>query len=168
MLLEGMVIMESNTAVSALTILQYLALIHQVTYTNVCREVGLTPQQFSDWVKKRRPVPKERLQALAEFFKVDADLLIDENNYLLDLTPEAKIEVQILFLTRMLRNEEENPEKEGYLQKLQQLQWEKRKQTLITRFSTLLDQKNKQIEELCLAFLDHMENENKEVLNKLL
>jgi transcriptional regulator with XRE-family HTH domain len=161
--LEGMVIMESNTAVSALTILQYLALIHRVTYTNVCREVGLTPQQFSDWVKKRRPVPKERLQALAEFFKVEAELLIDENNYLLDLTPETKIEVQILFLTRMLMNEEENSEKEGYQQKLQQLQWEKRKQSLITRFSTLLDHKNKQIEELCLAFLHQMENESSEV-----
>jgi transcriptional regulator with XRE-family HTH domain len=167
-LIEGRIIMDSYSAVQPLTILQYLALIHQVTYTNVCREVGLTPQQFSDWVKKRRPVPKERLQALSAFFKVNADLLIDEGHYLRNLTPEAKIDVQILFLKQILMKEEENTEEEGYRQKLQHLQWEKRKQALITRFSTLLDQENKQMEELCVAFLDHMENESSEVLNKLL
>jgi hypothetical protein len=26
----------------------------------------ITPQQFSDWIKKRRPVPQERLQALCQ------------------------------------------------------------------------------------------------------
>ncbi|MGE7921143.1 hypothetical protein ACQKM9_19710 [Viridibacillus sp. NPDC093762] len=64
----------------SITVLQYLALINQVSYVNVCRAAGITPQQFSDWVKKRRPVPKERLQSLAEYFKIEANLLIDEKN----------------------------------------------------------------------------------------
>lgn len=160
--------MERNATLQPLTILQYLALIHQVTYTNVCREVGLTPQQFSDWVKKRRPVPKERLQALAEFFKVDANLLIDENHYLRDLSPEAKIDVQILFLHQMLKNEGENTDTEGYREKLERLQRDKRKQTLISRFTKILDQDNRQVEKLCLAFVDHMEHGSSEILDQLL
>lgn len=151
-----------------ITVLQYLALIHQVTYTNVCREVGLTPQQFSDWVKKRRPVPKERLHALADFFKVDIRLLIDDNHYLKDLTPEVKVDVQILFLDRMLKKEGEDDNKEGYQEKLEQLQWEKRRQALISRFAALLEREHKENEEICLAFVNLMERGSSEVLHKLL
>lgn len=160
--------MESNATLQPLTILQYLALIHKVSYSNVCREVGLTPQQFSDWVKKRRPVPKERLQALAGFFNVDTNLLIDENHYLRDLSPEVKIDVQILFLDQMLKNEGENTDTEGYRDKLERLQREKRKQALISRFTTILDQEDRHVEKLCLAFMDHMEHGRANILEQLL
>jgi len=160
--------METTAGLQSMTILQYLALIHQVSYTNVCREVGLTPQQFNDWVKKRRPVPRERIEVLADYFKVDVNLLIDDNHYLHDLTAETKVDVQILFLNQLLEKEGENADTEAYREKLETLQLEKKKQDIITRFATIINQKDEQKDRICIAFLNHIEQGNFEMLEPLL
>ncbi|MFE3572983.1 XRE family transcriptional regulator [Lysinibacillus sp. NPDC059133] len=150
----------------SITVLQYLALINQVSYVNVCRAAGITPQQFSDWVKKRRPVPKERLQFLAEYFKIEANLLIDEKNYLQELTQEKKIDIQILFLNQKLDKGEH--EVEEYREKLVLLETEKEKYILISRFDTIVSQNNEQTRRICETFLELMENGNYVLLEKLL
>ncbi|TCZ80178.1 hypothetical protein E0485_04835 [Paenibacillus albiflavus] len=160
--------METTIGIQTMTILQYLALIHQVSYTSVCKVVGLSPQQFNDWVKKRRPVPLERLQVLADYFKVEANLLIDHNYYLRDLTPESKVDVQILYLTQKLNSGEESDETEAYQNKLAKLQVEKYKQALITRFTAILHMPNDDIPKLCEAFLHQIENGNENELCRLL
>ncbi|MFB7156042.1 hypothetical protein [Lysinibacillus sp. NPDC056232] len=150
----------------SITVLQYLALINQVSYVNVCRAAGITPQQFSDWVKKRRPVPKERLQFLAEYSKIEANLLIDEKNYLQELTQEKKIDIQILFLNQKLDKGEN--EVEEYREKLALLETEKEKYILISRFDTIVSQNHEQIRRICETFLELMENGNYVLLEKLL
>ncbi|MNH93928.1 hypothetical protein D3C73_465380 [compost metagenome] len=160
--------METTSTVQPMTILQYLALIHQISYTHVCKEVGLTPQQFSDWVKKRRPVPKERLEVLADYFQVEANLLIDANQYLRDLTPETKVDVQILFLKKMLNDEGAGADIEAYREKLEKLQQEKKKQALLARLVTLINQEDEQMHRIVAAFLNHMEQGNFELLKPLL
>ncbi|MGF7047915.1 hypothetical protein J2T13_002421 [Paenibacillus sp. DS2015] len=160
--------MGKSTELQSMTTLQYLALIHQVSYTNVCREVGLTPQQFNDWVKKRRPVPQERIQGIADYFKVDANRLIDDNHYLLDLTSETKVDLQIIFLNQLLEEEGENADTEAYSEKLAALQLEKKKQALITRFTTIMNQKDEQKHRISEAFLNHIEQGNLKILEQLL
>ncbi|WP_159882030.1 helix-turn-helix domain-containing protein [Paenibacillus puerhi] len=152
--------METSAANPGMTILQYLALIHQVSYTQVCKTIGLTPQQFSDWVKKRRPVPAERMQAIAEYFKVDAGLLVDDHHYLRDLTPEKKLDVQIIFLTHKLETEGERADTEGYREKLARLEQDKKNQALLTRWAALLPEEEGQIHRLCEAVLNELERGN--------
>jgi len=152
----------------SLTIMQYLAMIHHVSYTQVCKDIGLSPQQFNDWVKKRRPVPVERLEALTNYFDVEPNLLIDPNYYLRDLTPETKVDVQILYLTQKLGRGEESEETEAYQDKLAKLQLEKKRQALITRFTAILHTPNGVIPKLCEAFLLQIEQGNENELRWLL
>ncbi|CAH0120448.1 MULTISPECIES: XRE family transcriptional regulator [unclassified Paenibacillus] len=140
-----------------MTTLQYLALIHQVSYTNVCKDVEITPQQFSDWIKKRRPVPKERLRALGKYFNMDAKILVDDHYYLKDLSIEMKIQIQTLFLNRLIENAEEGADIEAYREKLIQLEKEREHQTIIGRFAAIVEQADAQTLRLCRAFLSHIE-----------
>lgn len=160
--------MDSTSAAHTITILQYLALIHQVAYTEVCKAVGLTPQQFSDWVKKRRPVPKERLLAVADYFRVEPELLIDEHHYLRDLTAEAKVDVQILYIHQKLDGEGGSEQHEAYVDKLKQLQHERSKQALITRFTSLLNREDARIFPLSEFLLTIMEQGHMERIEALL
>lgn len=160
--------MERTEALPPLTILQYVALIHEISYSKVCRDVGLTPQQFNDWVKKRRPVPKERLHALEVYFQVDAELLVDENQYLRALTPEAKIDVQILFLNRKLEQAVKGQETKPYRDKLGRLLKEKAQQAQMSRFAAILDSEDAQLQQLCSAFLDRIEQGDAEAVARIL
>ncbi|WP_336763089.1 helix-turn-helix domain-containing protein [Paenibacillus sp. USHLN196] len=130
----------NQVSLPSMTVLQYLAHIHQLSYTQVCKEVGLTPQQFNDWVKKRRPIPKDRLQQLADYFHVEHEVLIDGQHYLRDLTPENTVDVQILFIQQKLEKEGEEEEQKAYEMKLLQLLREKHKQALIARFAAIIEQ----------------------------
>lgn len=152
----------------SMTILQYLALIHQVSYTKVCQDLGMTPQQFSDWVKKRRPVPKERLHAVADYFQVKAELLVDDNHYLLDLTSDSKVDIQILFLQQLLEKADEDTELDGYREKLASLQKEKEELAQIARFAAIVKNGNERTRRVCEAFLDQLESSNEEWLEQFL
>jgi hypothetical protein len=144
--------------VQTLSVLQYLALIHEVSYSQVCKEIGMTPQQFTDWVKKRRPVPKERLHFIADYFKIeDHSLLIDENHYLRDLTAESKVDIQILFLNRLLRTANKEEDVEVYREKLASLEKEKRQNALINRFSAIVKENNERVLRISDVLLDHLE-----------
>ncbi|GBF75619.1 hypothetical protein PA598K_04038 [Paenibacillus sp. 598K] len=152
-----------------LSVLKYLALIYEVSYSQVCKEIGSTPQQFNDWVKKRRPVPKERLQVIAAYFQIeDNRLLVDENSYLRDLSEELKAELQILFLHRLLRNASKEEEVDGYLEKLARLEKEKREHALISRFSVVVQKNDERVLRLVDALLNQLENGDLEPLETIL
>lgn len=129
----------------SMTVLQYFVLLHQRSYTEFCREVGLTPQQFNDWVKKRRPVPQDRLLRVAQHLRIEPGMLIDERQYLNDLTPENKVRMKIVFIRQMLEQGKEGEEAEAYAGKLEQLEKELRKQTLLTQFAALLEQSDEEM-----------------------
>ncbi|MCM3173731.1 hypothetical protein [Paenibacillus sp. MER 99-2] len=135
----------SRVNMASMTVLQYLALVHQLSYTELCKTIGMTPQQFNDWVKKRRPVPQDRLQQVAQFFQIDSSVLIYETNYLRDLTPENKVQVQMIYIKQQLEQEGDVTEQEALRQKLIQLQEEERKQALITQFAAAVNQADEQL-----------------------
>ncbi|MCG7378194.1 hypothetical protein MH215_14415 [Paenibacillus sp. ACRSA] len=135
----------SRVNMASMTVLQYLAIVHQLSYTELCKTIGMTPQQFNDWVKKRRPVPQDRLQQVAQFFQIDSSVLVYETNYLRDLTPENKVQVQMIYIKQQLEQEGDATEQEVLRQKLIQLQEEKRKQTLITQFAVAVNQADEQL-----------------------
>ncbi|MGM1046798.1 hypothetical protein SAMN05661091_1438 [Paenibacillus uliginis N3/975] len=155
-------------SVPSMTTLQYLALIHQVSYTNVCKDAGITPQQFSDWVKKRRPVPKERLQALGVYFNVEPTLLVDDNLYLKDLSIDMKIKIQIHFINELLENAEEETDMEAYREKLIQLQKEQEQQMIIDKFTAMVKEADTQTLRLCNAFLDQVKSRDLDALLTIL
>ncbi|MCR8843556.1 helix-turn-helix domain-containing protein [Paenibacillus sp. SC116] len=144
----------------SITALQYVALIHEISYTKVCKEIGITPQQFSDWVRKRRPIPRERLQSITKYFDIEPTLLIDEHHYLQDLTADLKIELQIMFLNKLLQQAEEGSDMDAYEEKLLRLRREKEQQHLINRFTAVIQQNDAQTTHLCVAFLDHIQSGN--------
>lgn len=158
--------MKLNT-VEPMTIIQYLALINEVSYVNVCKAVGITPQQFSDWTKKRRPVPKERLSSLAAYFEIDEKLLVDDKNYLKALTPEERVDIQILFLEKKLEVVDAS-EKEVYNEKLATLYNEKFYYSLIGRFENIIRQSNEDTHRICELFLEHLEQGNLSLLEEML
>ncbi|KQY79948.1 hypothetical protein ASD24_18580 [Paenibacillus sp. Root52] len=135
----------SRVNMASMTVLQYLALVHQLSYTELCKTIGMTPQQFNDWVKKRRPVPQDRLQQVAQFFQIDSSVLVYETNYLRDLTPENKVQVQMIYIKQQLEQEGDVTEQEALRQKLIQLQEEERKQALITQFTAAVNQADEQL-----------------------
>lgn len=135
----------SRVNMASMTVLQYLALVHQLSYTELCKTIGMTPQQFNDWVKKRRPVPQDRLQQVAQFFQIDSSVLVYETNYLRDLTPENKVQVQMIYIKQQLEQEGDETEQEALKQKLIQLQEEERKQALITQFAAAVNQADEQL-----------------------
>ncbi|TVX92436.1 helix-turn-helix domain-containing protein [Paenibacillus agilis] len=150
----------------SITALQYVALIHEISYTKVCKEIGLTPQQFSDWVKKRRPIPRERLHSIARYFDIEPALLIDEQHYLQDLTADLKIDLQILFLNKLVQQAEEGSDIEAFEEKLIRLQHKKAQQGLINRFTAVIQQNDVQTTQLCEAFLDQIQSGNLSALQQ--
>lgn len=152
----------------SLTSLPYLALIHQVSYTSICKEIGITPQQFSDWVKKRRPVPHERLQQIAEYFGVPTELLVDDQLYLIELNGMTKLLLQIAYLTHKLETVEDEETKSLHRETLDQLKEKLKLQKLQERFNATIQTGNPKVLELCNVFLDQLEQKNFSKLNQLL
>lgn len=151
-----------------MTSVPYLALLHQVPYTKVCKVIGITPQQFSDWVKKRRPVPKDRLQQLAEYFGVSAELLVDNHYYLLEVSGVVKLQLKIAYITgklKMINDEEETAMLHETLAKLQE---EIELQELQDRFAVAIQSKDPKVQRLCLIFLEQLEQQNFSRLDSLL
>jgi hypothetical protein len=142
------------------TILEYLVLIHEKSYSQIGRELNITPQQFSDWIKKRRPIPRERLQSLCEYFELDKKYLVDDKQFARNINPITKIEIQIQLVKKIIESGIENVE--TYTAKMKELQKERLKQIRIARLASILHQENQQINEMIDEFLDKIETGNLE------
>src|SRR5689334_3761483 len=109
--------MSAQNILNAKTTLEYLVLVNKQSYSGIGRELNITPQQFSDWIKKRRPIPQERLKTLSDYFEIDESYLVDENHFTKNLDPINKIDIQML-LTKKKVNEGVD-ETESYLEQIQ-------------------------------------------------
>ncbi|MGH0601016.1 HNH endonuclease [Bacillus mycoides] len=47
----------------------------KMDYTYVSNEIGVLKQNFSEWIKGKRNIPKARVDKLSEFFKVPGDIV---------------------------------------------------------------------------------------------
>jgi transcriptional regulator with XRE-family HTH domain len=148
------------------TTLEYLVLVNEKSYTQIGRELHITPQQFSDWIKKRRPVPQERLQALCDYFGIESKYLVDSKNFVRSLDPITQIDIQTLLVKQVIEKGEEDPK--PYEEKLKKLKKEREKQIRVGRLASILHQDNEQMDQLIDAFLDQLESGNVERLKQLL
>lgn len=153
---------------SNMTTLPYLALLHQVSYTSVCKELGVTPQQFTDWVKRRRPVPQERLEQAAHYFGVPIELLVDERLYLLELNDLIKLRLKIAYLTEQLKSNQDEEVQNMHRETLEKLQEDVKIQELQERFNVVIQSKDPKTIKLSTHFLDLIEQCNDRQLDQLL
>ncbi|OMC72415.1 hypothetical protein BK126_00160 [Paenibacillus sp. FSL H7-0326] len=135
-------------------------MINELSYSGIGRELNITPQQFSDWIKKRRPIPKERLQVLAHYFSVDEEVLVDEQSYVKPLSSIAKVELHLLLLDQKVAELEEggvsDEDIEPYLTKKKELEREKKNQMRLNKMIAILEQDNEQVGEIVDLFLNEI------------
>ncbi len=143
------------------TVLEYLVMINEQSYSGIGRQLQITPQQFSDWIKKRRPIPQERLQALAEYFGIDGAVFADSSYFAKPMTPLGKISLHILLVDQkvaQLEKEQAAEEDiEPYRAKKTRLLKQKVDQERMDRVAALLQQEDERIGrilDIVLAELD--------------
>lgn len=73
--------MDEYAIIGEKTALGRLPFLRGTSAAAVCRELGITPQQYADWVKLRRPIPAERIGELAAHFGVGESLIADEKRF---------------------------------------------------------------------------------------
>ncbi|WP_214480587.1 XRE family transcriptional regulator [Bacillus sp. SM2101] len=146
------------------TVLEYLVVRNEQSYTQIGKLLNITPQQFSDWIKLRRPIPNERLKSLCDYFAVPADVLVNEKKFAKPLDPITKIDVEMLEVNKATKEEDSIILKE----KLIELQKEKAKQVRILRLTTMLNADNDQLNAVIDTFLDQLENIEESDINLFL
>lgn len=152
--------MQESKQNHARTVLEYLVMIHDKSYSGIGRELNITPQQFSDWIKKRRPIPAERLELLTAYFGVDRSLLVDEHFFARPLTPLFKIDIHMLLIDHKLAELSQTKalgELEPYQLKKQQLLRERTNELRLGRLAAVLDRDDPEIDaavDLVLNVLD--------------
>ncbi|MGC5772011.1 helix-turn-helix domain-containing protein [Paenibacillus pabuli] len=141
--------MSQRESVFFKTVLEYLVMINEQSYSGIGRQLHITPQQFSDWIKKRRPIPQERLQALADYFGVDGAVFVDTNNFVKPLTPLEKVNIHILLLDQklaLLEKEGAEDEEIGpYRAKKQKLLKERAEQDRLAKIAATLQLNDERI-----------------------
>lgn len=151
--------MIQNEQVSFKTVLEYLVMINEQSYSGIGRQLQITPQQFSDWVKKRRPIPQERSQALANYFGIDKTIFVDNNNFVKPLTPLLKVDIQLLLLDQKVALLEaegtEDEDIEPYREKKQKLLNERKEQYRLSKFAAVIQLNDERIDHI----LDHVIHE---------
>ncbi|MEI5908680.1 helix-turn-helix domain-containing protein [Bacillus spongiae] len=147
--------MSTNNLLNAKTILEYLVMVNERSYSAIGRELNITPQQISDWIKKRRPIPQERLKSLSDYFEIDESYLVDEKNFTKNLDPINKIDIQMLLIKKRINDGVE--ETESYLEQIEKLHKEKAKQIRIGRLASILHHDDEEIDRGIDLFLTEME-----------
>lgn len=164
--------MNKHEQVRSQTVLEYLVMINEQSYSGIGRQLQITPQQFSDWIKKRRPIPQERLQALASYFGVDGAVFADSSNFAKALTPLEKIKLHILIVEQKVAQlEEERAEEEDiapYREKKQKLLKEKADQHRLEKMAVALQENDERVGNILDTVLAELECGHLEELEKKL
>lgn len=154
------------------TVLEYLVMINEQSYSGIGRKLNITPQQFSDWIKKRRPIPKERLKELAAYFEVEPEALIDSDHYTKPLTLLGRIELHMRMVERKIADLEISGAGEEnikpYHEKYRRLKREMEDELRLARVAELLRQENSQIRSIFDEVLDGLEAGREEELSRRL
>lgn len=143
------------------TALEHLVFLSGQNIVEVCRTLVITPQQFSDWIKKRRPIPEERLKQLATYFGVPADMLADERRFARGLSRLTAIELEMLVVAWETRICTEPDAKAVLAHRSAQLEEERQKQLRITRLAALLERNDPALMARIDRFLNELEHEER-------
>ena len=118
------------------TVLEHLVFHGKKNAIGVCRELSISPQQFTDWIKGRRPIPLDRLGLLASYFSVPQFVIADDRRYARELTSAISMELEISAL-RAARANNAN-EQEQMDARIGELQQEMRQLEMTERFKSVL------------------------------
>ena len=149
--------MNPANGLGAKTALEHLIFLSGKNIIEVCRTFGITPQQFSDWIKKRRPIPAERLSQLATHFGVSEAMLADSTRFAKGLSALSAVELELITVNNKARLSASAEEQSELAYHAQRLNAEHQKQLRIARLSALLDGNNPAIMAKIDQFLDEME-----------
>ncbi|MBP1935033.1 helix-turn-helix domain-containing protein [Ammoniphilus resinae] len=87
--------------------LEFICNLYEKTYTEVGEAIGRSPQELSNWAKQRRPIPKESLASLCDYFKVDERSIVDNKRYCKSLSKVEELNLQIDFWVKKSEDEAE-------------------------------------------------------------
>lgn len=136
------------------TALEHLVFHGKKNAIGICRELSISPQQFTDWIKGRRPIPADRLRMLAAYFSVPPEMIADEARHARELTKTLQAELQMcaLYALRAHCAEEERQNIDDQMREIERsLALQKRTE----RFERLLGR----ADEALLADIDRMLDE---------
>lgn len=119
------------------TVLEHLIFHGKKNAIGVCRELSISPQQFTDWIKGRRPIPADRLGLLSAYFSVPQYVIADDRRYAQELTTAISMELEISALRAVRANSAS--EQEQMDSRLGELQREMRQLKMTERFKRILD-----------------------------
>lgn len=139
------------------TVLEHLIFLSEKNIITVCRELGITPQQFTDWIKLRRPIPEERLRHLESYFSVPSGIIADEKKFAKRLSKLDGISLEMLVVTNKLKFCASREYKQELEHKLNGLKVEHDMQLRIVRLSAILEKGDAAAMQKIDAFLDEME-----------
>jgi transcriptional regulator with XRE-family HTH domain len=151
--------MNTANGLSAKTALEHLIFLSGKNIIEVCRALGITPQQFSDWIKKRRPVPAERLRQLAVYFGVSEELIADENRFARGLSALSAIELELIIVRKKAKLAASETEITEMAYHEKRLEDEYQKQLRIARLTALLDRDDPATMAKIDAFLAELEKQ---------
>ena len=151
--------MNAVNGLGAKTALEHLIFLSGRNIIEICRTFTITPQQFSDWIKKRRPIPAERLTQLANYFGVGEAMLADEARFAKGLSALTAVELELITVKNRAKlsvSAEEQSELKYHEQRLLE---QYQNQLRIARLSALLDGNNPAVMAKIDKFLNEMEND---------
>jgi len=79
--------------------LEYIVKLYNGTYKKLAEKLEITPSTVTDWLSKRRPIPKAKLEALSKLFKLETEYFQKE------LTKIEEIELRLDYLNRISRRD---------------------------------------------------------------
>lgn len=144
------------------TALEHLIFLSGQSITDVCRSLSLTPQQFCDWIKKRRPIPEERLNQLAAYFGVPADTLAEENRFAKGLSALGAVELEMLVVSWEAKACTEPVERLEFAFRTKLLKEERERQLRVARLSALLQRNDPALMARIDSLLTEMEQTESE------
>ncbi len=149
--------MNTITGLNTKTALEHLIFLSGQSITEVCRALGITPQQFCDWTRKRRPIPEERLSQLATYFGVPEDTLAEENRFVKGLSALGAVELEMLVVSWEAKACTEPAERLELAYRTKVLKEQRERQLRIARLSALLERNDPALMARIDSFLDGLE-----------
>lgn len=137
--------------------LEYLIYLSGKNVVTISRELKITPQQFNDWLKHRRPIPSARLSELTACFSVPETVLVDEHRYVKRMSALDMIELEMLVVANCSQKSSSREKKSELKYHMKNLQTEREKQLQIARLSALLEKNDPEVIKLIDNFLNQME-----------
>ena len=149
--------MDTIRGLNTKTAMEHLIFLTGQNIIEVCRAFGITPQQFSDWIKLRRPIPADRLKQLAAHFGVPESALVEDSRFARRISALTAIELEQLVVVNRLKISATLEEQSEFSYRVRQLESERQRQIRIARMAALLETGDALTMSRVDAFLDDME-----------